>query len=536
MFLKFKTTLFIILCFCTVFTVKAEEVNVGLVNIDSGKVSGVYETKSPDVIVYRGIPFAAPPVGDLRWKPPKPVTQWKGVHKCDKFGPVCPQPKSVFKTDLSDVSEDCLYLNVWRPKNVQGKLPVMFWIHGGGHTTGTGKSKSYNGANLARKGVVVVTINYRLGPFGFMAHPLLSAESADKTSGNYGMLDQIEALKWVQRNIAKFGGNPENVTIFGESAGSVSVAKLMTSPPAKGLFHRAIAQSGGVWGRNRHLKKKWFGLDSAEDVGLTIAKRLGFDKAKDTLKALRSIPPEKLLEAATPSIGIFGKGIQFGPIVDGKVIPDDPGEVWLEGRQFDIPFMAGANADEGTIFMGKIKIKRPIGYRWLVKRMFKENADQVLDFFPPGHSANDIWWAFDDLITVSSFFRQARAMVMATEKKKSDGYLYFFTRRPNALLLKKYGSFHALEIMYAFGNLSKKIQPDETDKKISETMMNAWVNFARTGNPNGKGVPKWPAFTPKKETLMVFGDKIETKDKVYQKECKFFDNLNLDKQRKRETE
>lgn len=244
------------------------------VKTESGLVSGLAAGPSGEVRVYRGIPFAAPPVGPLRWKPPQPANSWDGVRECTRFGPWCPQPRPFVAFESGQIqSEDCLYLNVWTAARSAGdRLPVMFWIHGGGFTTGSGAMASYDGTALARQGVVVVTINYRLGPFGYLAHPLLSRESPQGVSGNYGHLDQIAALHWVRKNIAAFGGDPGCVTIFGESAGAMSVCRLMVSPLARGLFHRAIAQSGGAHGRNRHLREPRGLLAPMEAEGERIAR------------------------------------------------------------------------------------------------------------------------------------------------------------------------------------------------------------------------------------------------------------------------
>jgi len=296
---KFRYLLFLPLIFCVAKTFALDDP----VRIDSGLVSGLAACDKGDVRVYKGIPFAAPPVGDFRWREPQPVKPWDRVRECKEYGPWCPQPRSMVGFESgNEFSEDCLYLNIWTPaKSAKEKLPVMVWIHGGGCTTGSGATKTYDGTKLAQNRVVVVTINYRLGPFGYFAHPLLSKESPHGVSGNYGHLDQIAALRWVKLNIAAFGGDPGCVTIFGESAGSMSVCRLMVSPLAKGLFHRAIAQSGGAHGRNRHLKEKKGLLNSMESEGERLAAKLGCDKAPDVLQALRTKTSQELLEASEPS-------------------------------------------------------------------------------------------------------------------------------------------------------------------------------------------------------------------------------------------
>ncbi|MBW2051458.1 MAG: carboxylesterase family protein [Deltaproteobacteria bacterium] len=269
------------------------------VKIESGLISGFTYGDKNELRIFKGVPYAAPPVGELRWKPPQPPAYWEGVKNTKKPCAWCPQPESiVFARRTGPQSEDCLYLNIWSTaKDTEEKRPVMVWIHGGGSTTGFGGSLFYSGGKLARRGVVVVTINYRLGPLGYLAHPLLSEESEKGVSGNYGFLDQIAALKWVKKNITAFGGDPDNVTIFGESAGAVAVTRLMVSPLAKGLFHRAIAQSGGAFGRNRHLRERKYNMESAEASGERVARMLGCDQADDPLAAMRAKSAEEIIEA-----------------------------------------------------------------------------------------------------------------------------------------------------------------------------------------------------------------------------------------------
>ncbi len=283
------------------------------VELNSGPIAGTVEKNTH---VFRGIPFAAPPEGDLRWKPPQPPTTWSEVKVCDQFGPACPQPEALLGKTPQPQSEDCLYLNVWTAAALpQERRPVMVWIHGGGSTSGAGSLPYYDGTALAQEGAVVVTINYRLGPFGYLAHPALSAESPQNVSGNYGVLDQLAALRWVQRNIAAFGGDPQRVTIFGESAGAVAVCRLMVCPQAAGLFHRAIAQSGGAVGRNDHLRRQQRGQPSAESAGEGIARRLldpqVFSSGHEAVAAaLRNIPAEKLLQKTKADSRNFWPGDQ----------------------------------------------------------------------------------------------------------------------------------------------------------------------------------------------------------------------------------
>ncbi len=471
------------------------------------------------VATYLGIPFAAPPIGTLRWKPPQPPAAWSGVRDCTQFGPACPQPAGLGgQRDVGKQDEDCLYLNVWTAARTGEKKPVMVWIHGGGCTTGAGSLPYYNGAALAKAGVVLVTINYRLGPLGYLAHPLLSKESSEGVSGNYGHLDQIAALRWVRDNIAAFGGDPECVTIFGESAGALSVCRLMISPQAKGLFHRAIAQSGGAHGRNRHLRQRVGRLDSMEDIGRQVAARLGCDKADDVLAAMRAKTPAELLAATDPSQGLFGKGIKFAPVVDGWTIPDDPGLMFERGRFHRVPMMLGTNADEGTMFLQQLPALRMIGYRLTVRVLFSEQADALLRLFPVARD-EDVKGALNKLVTVGAFVWPAKEVAMSMAEHGGRAYLYHFTRVPPVDLARKLGAFHGLEIVYAFGNLREGAGFDQTDRKLSAEMMARWTRFAATGEPNGGAMPAWPAYDLKGDRHMEFGDASAVKAGLYKEAC-----------------
>jgi para-nitrobenzyl esterase len=487
------------------------EFNLGLVEdgkptapvvaIDGGKIRGA--TLDTGVHVYRSVPFAAPPVGKLRWKPPQPVVPWDGVRDCLKFGPACPQPDSLLGAPARHKSEDCLSLNVWTPARRDKALPVMVWIHGGGHTTGSGAQAYYDGRHFAELGVVLVTINYRLGPLGYLAHPLLSKESPRGVSGNYGMLDQIAALKWVQRNVAAFGGDPKCVTIFGESAGAASTSRLMICPQAEGLFHRAIAQSGGARGRTRHLRQQWCGMESMDAVGEEIVRRLKIDDADDPLAALRAVSPQKLIDVAKPVRGLFGKGIKFGPVVDGWLIPDEPETLWQQGRQHDVPFMAGFNADEGTVFLRKMPIKLTRGYRFFIRRGFGDDADEVLRLFP-ARGNDDVPDAMNKLLTVSAFGAPARFMAASMEKKKSPGYLYYFTQVSPAAGKKGWGAFHGAEIMYVF-QTGAKMGFAQADLALSKLMASTWARFAKTGDPAADNLTPWTPYREATDKVMVFG-------------------------------
>ena len=495
------------------------------IRIDSGQISGATSGTDGAVHFYKGIPFAAPPVGDLRWKPPQPVKPWEGVRACTEFGPWCPQPKQFLGRETGTQSEDCLYLNVWTPaKKAAEKLPVMVWVHGGGCTTGSGAAKFYDGEALARQGVVLVTINYRLGPFGFFAHPALSKESERGVSGNYGMLDQIEALRWVKRNIAAFGGNPECVTIFGESAGSASVSRLMVSPPAAGLFHRVIAESGGVSGHNRHLKEQVGNLEPMEKVGEQIAAKLGCDKEANPLAALRAKSAEDVLAASDPAQGLFGKGVKFGWIVDGWLLPDDPSKLFEAGKLCKAPLMLGTNADEGTTFLKQLPVKGVMGYDLLVRNLFRGSAAEMLRLFPAA-ADDEVPGALNRLTTATSFVWPARSMARSMEKAGGKAYLYHFTRVPPLYREKGVGAAHASEIPYVFDHSAALSGVEEKDRDLAKVMSASWVRFAKTGDPNGTGLPKWPAYAAASDNYMQFGDTVEAKTGLYREACDLLDKL-----------
>lgn len=347
-----------------------ETVSAGSVKIESGLIQGTVED---GLRVYRGIPYAAPPIGDLRWKAPQPASEWEGIFPADKFGPASIQNNPAI-ADLPAPSEDCLYLNVWKPaKNPKDRLAVMVWIHGGGFVAGTPAEKLYHGEYLAKRGVVVVSIGYRLGVLGFLAHPALSAENDRHASGNYGLLDMIAGLKWVQRNISAFGGDPGRVTIFGESAGGIAVSMLCASPLAKDLFYGAISQSGGSFGPIRAAGgpgENMQSLTDAEKAGKTWAQKAGASTAAE----LRSLSPEKLV------VSLPGEGVAW-PIMDGWVIPDDQYRLYEAGEYNDTPILVGYNSDEGAAFPGA---RTPEEYIESVHDRYGSFAERLLELYPAG--------------------------------------------------------------------------------------------------------------------------------------------------------
>jgi len=523
------------------------------VRIEPGLIRGALCGDRGKVVVFKGIPFAAPPVGDLRWRPPQPVQPWEGVRDCTEFAPWCPQPlQAGSRVTPGRKSEDCLYLNVWAPAaevkkaaargaaagdsaggeksgnaKAGGRLPVMFWIHGGGFTAGSGANPNFDGEALARQGAVVVTINYRLGALGFLAHPLLSKESEHGVSGNYGLLDQIAALSWVRDNIGAIGGDPGCVTIFGESAGAISVCRLMVSPLAAGLFHRAIAQSYGSRGPTRHLREPISDLEPMEDFGVRIAADLGCSGAEDVLAALRAQSAARILEVAPSAPGIFSKGVKYGPVVDGWVLPADPEELFLAEKQHDVPFITGTTADEGSGFIRHIPPKRLASLYEGLDLAYGRHAGEVKKFFPATNK-NDLKEALDRFITVSGFVAPVRSLVRAMEAKESEAYLYFFTRNPQNESQVGPGAYHGIEVTYVFGNVSLLPWAGKDDESLSRKMSAAWVRFARTGDPNGPGLPRWPPYSTRKDQHIEFGDRVRAASRLYKEECDLFDRIEAE--------
>src|SRR5580658_8794786 len=455
------------------------------VKLDTGMVSGI-ASGTPDVRVFKGIPYAAPPTGDQRWRAPKPAAHWEGIRKADTFSPVCMQ-------GTNTGSEDCLYLNVWTGAKAAGeKRPVMVWIYGGGYYTGSGSQAMYDGEALAKKSAVIVTINYRLGEFGFFSLPGLTTESDRRGAANFGVMDSLAALQWVQKNIAAFGGDPKRVTIFGESAGAGMVANLMTVPQAKGLFERAIGESS-AWSTATIAPLKT--LPEAEETGVKFAEGLG---AK-SLEELRAKPADAVLKA--------GRGV--GPVVDGWLIPEDPGTVFAKGKQIEVPVLTGSNRDES--FGGNPRSAEQFIDQ--ARKRFGDLADAYLKLYPA---------STDEQARESAFYsgRDEMAFVMrnwarlASKPGKTKSYAYYFTEQP-PLVPNARGPFapgphgsatHVSEILYAFGHLDGSRPWTDSDRAVADAMSSYWVNFARSGDPNGNGLTKWPVYDGKNPSVMVLGD------------------------------
>ena len=464
-------------------------------HVETGDVEGVAEESN--LAVYKAIPYAAPPVGDLRWKAPQPAKAWQGVRLCDKFGPLPPQPTRPGRT-ADMMNEDCLYLGIATPAKSAGEgLPVMVWIHGGGFQT-----EWYGGdlwKHLAMRGVVIVSVEYRTGALGFMAHPELTKESKDGHSGNYGLLDQICALQWVQRNIKNFGGDPNNVTIFGESAGAISCSILCASPLAKGLFHRCISQSGGSfapWSDQARSMAVGASQKGAEQQGMAFQKHL----KKKSIKDLRKMD----------AMSLCGNDVGFGgfwPCVDGYVITDDLYRLYERGEYNDVPVIVMTNSDEGALFSPpNIKAEN---YQQQARAIFGSMAEEALKVYP-GNTDDEAWHGNGDAFRDMGFAWPSYAWVNLQSKTgKSSAYAAYLAQpseRSFSNDKRRKGVAHADDILYLNGEFLT--QPDKypAEAAVAEIMQQYWINFAKNGNPNGKGLPYWPTFDDSKATTMQFSN------------------------------
>lgn len=468
------------------------------VTAPAGAVRGVMDG---DVASFRGIPYAAPPIGEMRWRPPVPAAPWTGVRDGTRFGAACIQPtpygQTVYSQDIGRTSEDCLTLNVWAP-STPGPHPVMVWIHGGSLVAGSSKEPLYDGARLAREGVVVVSINYRLGVLGWLAHPDLSAESPVRISGNYGLMDQVRALQWVRDNIPAFGGDPDNVTIAGESAGGLSVLYLMTSPLARGLFDRAIAQSAYMIS-TPELRSARHGAPAAEDAGATLSRTL----QAPSLRVLRGMDPQTLSDrAALAGFATFGT-------VDGVVLPAQMVDVFDQGRQARVPVLAGFNSGE----IRSLRMLTPpipgsaADYERGIRDRYGDMADDFLRLYPSTDMGESILATTRDALYGWTSERLVRSQTTAGQ----PSYLYLFDHSYPAADEAGLRGFHASELPYMFGTLSRtpprwpRIPESMRETRLSDAMVGYWTRFVKTGQPQAPDAPAWSPYGVSR-AWMVFGD------------------------------
>ncbi|HET9472696.1 MAG TPA: carboxylesterase family protein, partial [Steroidobacteraceae bacterium] len=461
--------------------------DTAVVSSSAGKLQGTIEGK---LHVFKGIPYALPPTGAMRWKPPLPMPKWKGTRDATQFGAACIQPKgrpdSIYFWNLPKTSEDCLFLNVWAPATAR-KAPVFVWIHGGALSGGSGSEPMYDGTKLAERGLVVVTINYRLGPLGFLVHPGLSAESRRNISGNYGLLDQIQALEWVKRHIAAFGGDPANVTIAGESAGGLSVMYLMAAPGARGLFHKAIMQSAYMVSA-QELRTTTHDTYSGEALGVWLQGKLG---AGD-LAGLRSMDAQKIVDG--------GAAAGFFPffVIDGRLLPRQVVDVFDRGEQAKVPLLAGFNS-------GEIRSLRALApavpadaatYEKEIRARYADLADSFLKLYPASDLQESIWATTRD----SLYGWTAERLVRKQTAAGVPSFLYLFDHGYPAANEKGLHAFHASEIPYVFGTAQQtppnwpKVPETSVEANLSTAMLDYWAAFTRSGVPSAAGQPQWMAY------------------------------------------
>ena len=501
-----------------------------VVETASGALEGAYSSHASDVLAFRGVPYAAAPIGEFRFRPPAEPVAWDGVRPAEHIGSACwqavgPVTGSVFSRGELDISEDCLYLNVFAPVTpVRGGAPVLVWYHGGGNTAGHGGAQIFDGSALAQKGAVVVTVNYRLGVFGFFAHPALTAESEHTSSGNYALLDQIASLEWVQQNIAAFGGDPDRVTIFGQSAGSTDVCLLMASPLARGLFDGVIGHSSGCFNRGSAL------LTEAHEAGLTRAARVGIEgEGLDAAARMRALTTAELYT---------GMGRGGGPIVDGWVIPKPAWEIFLAGEHNSVPVIAGSMANEmKSLGAGTPEVPRAT-FESAIRDTWGEQGEAVLAAYAGliGESTRSARQMVD---TDARFAWQSRVWARTLEAAGGDSYVYYFSH-PNPVFrlyvpeqaeLANYpggergmGAFHSGDLAYAFGTVDLVgVGWSDWDRELSEIMTSYWVNFASSGDPNGEGLPPWPLYRGADDIVLEFGETVAATAHPRGKQLDIFD-------------
>ena len=482
------------------------------VEVTGGSIQG--SLREGGLKEYLAIPYAAPPLEELRWQAPQAISAWSGTHDATKRGLPCVQPGSIsafYDRAYEVTGEDCLTLNVWtRAQTTQDKLPVMVWVHGGALVMGSGTD--YDGAKLSGKGVVLVTINYRLGPFGFFAHPELSAETPSGVSGNQGFKDQIAALQWVKQNITNFGGDPDNVTIFGESAGSWSMSVLQASPLSRGLFHKVIGESGARFLPLSELQETKPYAPSAEAWGMTVAAAMS-GREDSTLGDLRALSAAQIMDgyASDPAMLMNFDRLT---IIDGEVLPVGVNAIFAAGNQADVPVLIGSNADEATTFVPQAPVSGgELDFVDLRKTLAKQTlpfAGSDIDVLYPISDRDQARESWIKLSTDTSFTQPMRLWANHMDNVSSPAYLYWWNWRPSIEGSDQYGAFHAAEVAYVFGDLSMfDIEETQAEHEFADLMMDVWTNFAKTGNPSVDAVVDWPVYTKSGAETVVLGPVVE---------------------------
>lgn len=470
------------------------------VRVEAGILKGMQFGSGKNEVAFLGVPYATPPVGPLRWKPPQPVSKWNAIRNAAEFGATCPQLPAGWLPTLS-WNEDCLYLNVWTTApDVNAKHPVIVFFHGGSNTAGYSQLTPL-GPALSRLGVVVVSANYRLGPLGFFAHPALTAESQHHSSGNYGLLDQLQALRWVRHNISHFGGDPGRVTVMGQSSGAVDICLLMASPLAAGLFQRAIMESGdcqGTFNEDIRTPIRYNGISgTGEGVGERLASDLGVADGPDTLQNLRSIPPGEILEAWSKD----RQQIHFDAIVDGWIVPEQPAKIFAEGKQIHVPVIIGSNADEATVF-GHNSVKTVDQYKNYLLADTGKYSDQEFQAYP---ATSDTEVAAQALrLENDSFAYGAYSMAQMMTRTGQKAFLYYFTYVETGKRAPL-GAYHGEELNFLSNVFPDDWEHSQDDEKLGEIVRTYWVQFAKTGDPNVAGVPQWSAYHARKDECFELG-------------------------------
>jgi para-nitrobenzyl esterase len=492
---------------CLTLVPQAQVQRQGPVTIDSGQITGALAGPNQDISVYKGIPYVSAPVGDLRWREPQPVAKWSGVREATGFRPIPPQRQSP-----QPQNEDSLYLNVWTPAtSSSARLPVMVWIYGGGFTYGSSSSQLYDGTRLAAHGVVVVSFNYRLNVLSGFAHPLLGKESGHG-SGNYGLLDQIAGLNWVQRNVKAFGGDPNNVTIFGESAGGLSVSALLVSPKTKGLFQKAIIESGS----GALLTTQ----QAAEQSGEALVKKMGLEGVPNLLTALRNKSWADIPDA---------QNYRGGPVLDGYAFTQHPRDAWAKGQQANVPMIVGYNLHEATFFTGRDgELPETLtAYQKSVRDRFGNQADQILRLYP-AKTDQDAYWADVAIRTDQRMGLSARAQLRGMSSVTAKTWEYHFTYLPDVNKDSKRGVSHATELAYVFGTIPPT--SDKATRDVSDAIMNYWTQFAKTGDPNQAGLPAWPAFAKGHEAFLELGRTIQAGQDLTKEKLDLLDSIQRNRE------